>query len=352
MTALVVVAVLVVLGVDALSQVGRASAPVRRTENRSFAALALPVVDQSNATGAALEYLWTKGPSLDRVTFFSDLATMASDSAAEDQAFVALTPPTPSGDVLGRCQATMSGRREAAARLQSDLDRLLGGRDGFGGGDEAAAVGGLVSIGDQLRVADASWAGCRRALLHQPGSARLAGSTWVHDPTAWSETAVSQQVASLVSSPTLAPVHRLTLLSVSTTPAAVPAVDGVGVVAPSTALAVRVVVADVGNVGEARVNLVVTAVPQGTSGPQGTSVPQGTSGGPDLVRATTGLAPGQSVVLSPPSLKVSPGRSYVLTVTATPATGPGRASTSIPLRVSAPPPTTTTTTTTAPARRR
>ncbi|HTT87809.1 MAG TPA: hypothetical protein VMF60_10600, partial [Acidimicrobiales bacterium] len=174
MTAVVVAAVIVVLGVDALSQVGRASAPVRRTENRSFADLALPVVDQSNATGASLDSLWSKGPSFERVTFFSDLATVASDSAVEDRAFLALTPPDPSGEVLRRCQATMSGRRVAAAHLEGDLERLLGGRDGFGGGDEAAAVGGLVTIGAELRAADTSWESCRRALRHQPGSARLA----------------------------------------------------------------------------------------------------------------------------------------------------------------------------------
>jgi hypothetical protein len=331
---LALVAVIVILGVDAVSQIGRASAPLRRMENRSFAALALPIVTHSNESGATLQTLVSDGPSLGRVTLFSELASLSTDSAQDDRSFASITPPDPTGGVVAPCRSTMHGRRVAAARLQGALEALLGGGNGVGGGDEAAADREVVAVGVTLRAADTSWARCRRALMKQPGTARLAQSTWIRDPAAWTSTAVSQMVSALVSSPSLAPVHRLALVSVATSPSAVPAGGGVSVVPPTSSLSVQVVVADVGNVDEPEVSLVVTAVPT-TPGRN-----------PPAVKSETDLVAGQSVVLSPPPLALRPGRSYVVDITATPGVGGGSATASLSLRVSAVPPTTTTTTTT------
>jgi hypothetical protein len=330
---LAVVAVIVILAVDAVSQIGKASVPLRRTDNRSFAVLTIPIVATSNQNGAVLRSLMADGPSLGRVTLFSELDSLAADSAQDDRSFAAITPPDPTGGVVTLCRSAMQGRQVATARLQGALEALLGGRNGLGGGNEAAAASGVVGVGVTLRAADAAWANCRRALLKQPGAARLAESTWIRDPSGWTSAAVSQLVTALLSSPSLAPVHRLSLLSVATTPTVIPGQNGVSVVAPTSSFSVQVVVADVGNVDEPKVSLVVSAAVDGPGR------------APPAVKAETDLVAGQSVVLSPPPLAVRPGLSYDLTVTATPAVGGGRATTSLSVQVSAEPPTTTTTTT-------
>jgi hypothetical protein len=330
---LVIVAVVVVLAVGAVAQIGRASGPDRRTVDRSFAALATPIVTQSNASGSALSTLLRRGPSLARTTLLSDLSSLAAATTEDDRQFAALTPPVPQGDVATLCGTTMRGRRRAATQVRAALDGLLGGPRGLGGGDEAAAARALGGVGTLLESADASWAACRRSLRRASGSARLPASVWVTHPGAWGPVALGQLVAALESSASLAPVHRLDLVAVSTDPVAVPGASGESVLPPTSTLRVRVVLVDRGNVDEARVSLVVTATPQGTFP------------APAPVRAATGIGAGRSVALSPPALSVRPGRSYVLDVTATAPTG-ASASISVPVRVSVVPPSPTSTTTT------
>ncbi len=332
---LVVTAVVVILAVGAVGQIGPASGPDKRTVDRSFAVLAGPIVAQSNASGSALNAVLTGGPSLGRTAFFSDLDSLRTSTAEDDRRFAALTPPDPQGDAAARCGAVMDDRRRAAAQVADALEGLLGGRRGLGGGNEAAAARTLVATGTVLASADASWEACRRALRRAPGSARLPASVWVSDPGLWSEGSVGRFVAALVSSASLAAVPRLAILSVSTDPASVPGASGVSVLPPTTALHVLLVVADVGNVDEEGVTLVVTAVPGGSAR------------APAPVRARADVAAGDSVTLVPPPLSVRPATSYIIDVAVTGRSGVG-ASTSLPVRVSAvPPPPTTTTTTTA-----
>jgi hypothetical protein len=333
-TPFVVVGVLVVLAIGAATQIGPASGPDRRIIDRSFAVLAGPIVAQSNASGSALRSLLAEGPSLGRIAFFSDLASVATATVTDSRRFAALTPPDPGGDAATRCGKAMDGRWRAAVRIQGALERLLGGRKGLGGGDEGSAARSLESTGAMLQSADASWAACRGALRQAPGSARLPASAWVTDPGVWSETALGRFVAALVSSPSLVPVHRLALVTVSTDPASVPGASGVVVLPPTTSLQVRVVVADQGNVDEAGVSLVVTAVPQGAAR------------APAPVRVRSAIGAGDSVTLSPPRLPVHPASSYLIDITATGATG-ASASQSVSLRVSAVTSTTTTSTTVA-----
>ena len=333
---LVVVAVIVILAIGAVAQIGPASGPDRRTVDRSFAVLANAVAAQSNLSGAALNDLLTRGPGLSRTTFFSDLSSLGADTGRDDRQFAALTPPDPAGVAVRQCGATMVDRQRAATEVGDALERLLGGRQGLGGGNEAEAASALGRAGSVLTTADASWAACRRTLRRSPGSARLQASTWLSDPGLWTAGSLGPFVAALVSSTSLAPVHRLSLLALSTDPAWVPGRSGVSVVPPTSALRVRVVLADVGNVDEPGVVISVSAVPQGTARV------------PPSVRVRAALDAGDSLALSAPPLRVGPGRSYVLQIT---ATGPGgaTASVTVSVRVSVVPPlpTTTTTTTTA-----
>jgi hypothetical protein len=226
----------------------------------------------------------------------------------------------------------MDDRARVAAEVSAALEGLLGGPDGRGGGNEASTARALHGAGIALESADASWAACRRSLHRAPGSARLPASTWVSNRGAWEDTAVGGLVASLAGSGSLAPAHRITLVTVTTKPAAVPDGAGVSVLSATSALYVQVVVADSGNVDEPGVKVVVTAVPQG-------AVPA-----PPPVRVTTDIRAGGSVALTPAPLRVRAGTSYVLDVTATSLTAGAAVSVSVPLRVSSTPTTTTTTT--------
>jgi hypothetical protein len=335
-TPLVVVGVLVVLIVGAIDQIGPASGPDRRTVDRSFAVLAAPIAVQSNASGSALNTIIGNGASLTRTTFFSDLGSITAGAAQDDERLAALSPPTPSGNAADLCGTAMTDRRRAAARIQEALEGLLGGRRGLAGGDEAGTAQALETARTVLQSGDASWAACRRALGRAPGSARLPASTWVSDPGIWNDTALGGLVSALVSSGTLAPVHRLTLSTLSTDPASVPGASGVSVLPPTPSVRVTVVLADQGNVDEVGVTLVVTALPEGTTG------------APVRVRMRTDIDAGRSVALTPPPLSVRSATSYILDITATGQEAGASASATLSLRVAATPPTTTTTTTTKP----
>ncbi len=334
---LVAVAVIVILAVGAVARIGPASGPDRRVVDRSFAVLANAIVAHSNASGVALNDLLTHGPGMPRTTFFADLGSLRAETGQDTRRLAALTPPDPAGATVRQCGTTMVDRQRAATDVGDSLQRLLGGRQGLGGGDEAEASAALGSAGSLLTSADASWAACRRTLLRSAGSARLRASTWMSDPSLWSQGSLGPFVAALVSSASLAPVHRLSLLALSTDPVSVPGRSGVSVVPPTSALRVHVVLADVGNVDEPGVVVGVSAVPQGTGRV------------PPPVRDRVGVGAGGSLALSLPPLRVGPGRSYALQIT---ATGPGGATASISadVRVSVvpPSPTTTTTTTRAP----
>jgi hypothetical protein len=330
---LVAVAAIVILAVGAVAQIGPSSGPDRRVVDRSFAVLANAIVAQSNASGVALNALLVHGPGLLRTTFFSDLDSLSVETGQADRRFAALTPPDPAGATVRQCGATMVDRQRAATEVGNALQRLLGGRQGLGGGDEAEAAGALGSAGSLLTSADASWEACRRTLLRSAGSARLRTSTWMSDPSLWTQGSLGPFVVALVSSASLAPVHRLSLLALSTDPASVPGRSGVSVLPPTSALRVHVVLADVGNVDEPGVVIVVSAVPQGTSRV------------PPPVRERVGVDAGGASALSLPPLQVGPGRSYALQITAT-APGGATASMSVDVRVSVVPPSPTTTTTT------
>jgi len=326
-----------VLAVGAIARIGPASGPDRRTVDRSFAVLAAPIVAQSNASGAVLNTILTNGPSLERTRLFSDLASITAASSDDDRHFAALSPPMPSGDAARRCGSTMDDRQRASALVRMALEHLLGGPGGTAGGNEAAAAQTLTGAGAMLESADASWAACRRTLRRAPGSALLPPSTWVRDPGVWGASALGQLVAAMAGSPSLAPVHRLAFLVVSTDPASVPGASGVSVVPPTTALLLRIVLADQGNVDEQGVRLVVVAVPRGTAP------------APATVRVRADIGAGESVAVSPPPLSVRLGTSYVLDITATPQDVGASVSASVSLRVASfPPPSTTTTTSSTP----
>ena len=298
---MVLSAAVVILAVTAVAQIGRASGPYRRTVDQGYVALAQPLAVQSNASGAALAALLSDGRALGRIAFFSDLDTFAADTATQQRRYDALTPPDP---VSGAgCSTAMVDRAVAVSTVRSSLEGVLGGSTGLGVVDEGAAVSAVRSAGATLALADASWAACRRALRKAPGSPVLAASAWVHDHPVLAIGTLASSVASIATSPSLAPVHSLQILAVVTDPSAV--ASGTTLVVPATLRVVtHVVVSNRGNVDEQGVELGAEATVQSAQAR------------PVLVQRTLDLGAGRSTTALLPALKVQPGSSYTVQVVA------------------------------------
>jgi hypothetical protein len=318
---MVLSAVVVILGVAAVAQIGPTSGPYRRTLDRGYAALAQPLVAQSDTSGVALFSFLHQASSLGRIAFFFDLDALVTDTSALQRRYDAITPPDPSVDA--GCVAAIGARTAAVSALRFALEGVIGGPTGLGGVDQASATSALVSAGAQLQGADASWAACRRTMRHAPGSALVPASVWVHDPGLLDAAAAGHLVAAVAGSSTLTPVHSIVVLAVVTDPAAV--TSGQTLVAPATTtLVVHVVLSNQGNVEERGVEL------------GGEVTPVGSTSKPVLVERTVNLAAARSTTLLLPSFAVEPGSSYTLEVLAESphSTGTGAlASRSIPLQV-------------------
>jgi len=304
---MVLSAVVVILAVSAVAQIGRTSGPYRRTVDRGYAALAQPLVAQSNASGVALFSFLHDAPSLGRLAFFSDLESLATDTSSLQRQYDAITPPDASS---GRwCTRAMADRAAAVSTLQGALERVLGGRDGLGVVDAAAATSAVSLAGAQLQVADAAWAACRRALRHAPGTARIPSSTWVRAPGVLT-TGAGGLVAAVAGSHSLAPVHHIVVLAVVTDPTAV-ASGSTLVVPAATSVVAHVVVANQGNVDEEGVEL------------GGEMTLAGATATPVVVQRTVDLAAARSTTMLLRALKVEPGSSYILQVVAESPHAPG-----------------------------
>jgi hypothetical protein len=303
---MVVSAVVVILAVSSVAQIGRTSGPYRRTVDRGYAALVQPLVAQSNASGAALVSFLRAPGSVGRVAFFSDLDSFASDASSLERRYESVTPPDPSSG--SRCAAAIAARASAVSTLRSALEAVLGGSTGLGAVDEAAAAAAVSSAGAGLQSADASWAACRRALRRAPGSAVVPASRWVRDPALFAEPA--NFVATVVGSRALDPVHDIAVLDIVTEPSAV--ASGSTLVTPATTSVVaHVVLANHGNVDEVGVEL------------GGEMTVQGTTASPVAVQRTVDLGAGRSTTMLLPALRVVPGSSYTLQVVAQSPHAPG-----------------------------
>ncbi len=303
---MVLSAVVVILAVSSVAQISHSSGPYRRTVDRGYAALAAPLVAQSNAAGVVLFAFLHDAGSLGRLTFFSDLDSFASDASSLQRQYDAITPPDPSSAT--GCSTAIAERATAISTLRTALERVLGGTTGLGAVDEAGATASVESVGTELQSADASWAACRRALRRAPGSALVPTSTWVRDPAVFA--GAVNLVSALAGSHSLATVHHIVVLAVVTEPS--PVATGSTLVTPATTSVVaHVVLANQGNVDEVGVEL------------GGEVTLLGATASPVVVQRTIDLGAGRSTTMMLPALKVEPGSSYTLQVVAESPQAPG-----------------------------
>ncbi len=313
--ALLVVALLV----GGVTQIGPRSSPYDASVNHSFAAQGAIVVKQSNATGATLRRLIHNTQNGDRRTLQAQLDIVTAQADREAAAAQILAAPTTPGGVQGAFAAVFADRDEAARRIRSAYDGLLGLRPlpvaGAPGTDaqvvaaptllsSVQATNRIAAAGTILSGADRTYRSLRRALLALPGHARLPASRWVTNASVWQPASIASQVQ-LVSS-SLPATHRLVLRVVKVTPPALPsptgaATPGLSVLSPTTRVLVQVVLSNLGSVDEPHASVQFQLTPQ----PTGTTV---------TITRTTGLAAAGSVSLAPVAFTVKPGTSYQLTV--------------------------------------
>lgn len=226
----------------------------------------------------------------------------------------AMTPPAPDAAAGADCIRALRQRAVAAGLVQSAVTALLGGATGTASTGTAASR--MQSAGQMVQASDAAWARCRSSLRAAPGRASLPASSWGNGGSGVTTAALTSAASTLVSAPSLAAAPGLSVAAVTTDPAAVGVSSGTPAVytLPATGrLAVRVLVADTGNVSLPAVTVAVTVAPD--SGGAGASA-----------HRTVSLAAGSAQAVDLAGLAVVPGSSDTVTVTA----GAGGAAPSLP----------------------
>jgi len=367
------IAVLVALVLSVLIggalRVGRASGPYTEAIDRSYALQAGVLVGQSNQQAAQLNRLLNTMPGLARRTLQIQLDQLVAQATATAAGAEGLAPPDPAPGLDPGFTTALSERAGALSEVRRAVYGLLGmapqpvtGALGAPGPSAVGATGATATLlpsdqaaaeltraGGRLARADQTYAAVRRSFATAPGHARLPPSVWVPDPALWAPGTVETLVGNLTGSATLAAFHRLQLVTVRVSPAAVPPVGAppagppgaagacqattVSVIPPTARLALDAVVANFGNVGETGSAVTAQLQPQGPGAPATSS-------------ARFALAPGASAAIALPLLAVAPGDTYGLSVSVSPP--PGQSDQSgltgcYSIRVAPPTPTTTTT---------
>jgi IPT/TIG domain len=326
-----VVALLLVAGA---LRTGSQSLPFRRDVNRSYAQQVSVLVGRSNATGRQLGSLAPRMAGRSRAALEASLDTLVQQAQVAARQAEQLESPAPTGGAGGDVAQAFAQRATALADLKRTLDRLLGlsPLPTVTSADPpdtvaptppplaaAAAVTALERVGATIAASNRSYAAGRRALRDGPGRAVLPPSVWHTGSASWSPTGAASLVAAMGSSPTLAALHDVVLVTdaLALTPAPVPsptppATGGSAGTAGSTleipptgTLSVSVVVADHGNVPARGVTVTVEVAPQ--------------TGKPPTRRArTASLAPGMATTVRLPAAPVAPDGHYTVTVTVSP----------------------------------
>jgi hypothetical protein len=357
---LVVVAIIaVIVGVVVISSIAEISAqsgPYDRMVNRSFGALASPVVTSSTQTGRALATAMNQaaGPSSTRSGLQQKLDQAVADATAQSSAATNLVPPASVGSLDQQLVAVFTERAAAATAVRTTVDGLLGLTPLPVPGTPASfnpnstpvpslttpqAVTALSAVATQISKADADYAAVRRALAHAPGPVHLPPSAWVIGRAATAPLGATQLAAAppaLQASSALAVAHQLLISAVGLSP---PAVGPVGstigdncpaptsqaavappaLVPPTKKLSAQVTVTNCGNVPESGivVSLTVQLAP-------GSPPPKGSTAGassPSVVHKTVALMPGASRSLALGPLAVFHGGLYVVTANVASPTG-------------------------------
>jgi hypothetical protein len=282
----------------------RSKGPSRRLAELAYLDEVRPFVERSTEQGAELHQVRTDAAKLGRAAVNRRLDRVHSDAESALRGVRATTPPPTLRTQHSLLVAALALRVHATMAVQSALVQALGTDP------PAAAIAALVDAGRDMTAADRSYD------VFLAGMPKVAGtpsvmppSKWVEDVHTWEEADLTVFVGSLRSSSTLAPVHDVAVVLVTTDPASVGSENGAMVLPVVKALRLQIVVANAGNETERRVQVMATVTP-----------PPG-AGDPDSARDFIDLRPGQRQALQLGGLRMAAGGPYTLTVTIGPVEG-------------------------------
>jgi hypothetical protein len=264
-------ATLVVLALNAAMH-ARSPAPARQLAGQSYLDQVLPIVEQSNQQGQDINAVRTQAVQLGGEEINRRLKQTASGAHQAAVSVRRVGAPSSVRTAADLLIAVLSIRDMAAQSLQVAMAQTMSGQSAD------PPVQALADVGLDLQAADRTYELFVQAL--PPLAVPLPPSRWVTDASQWSSGLLTGFITTLRSSASLAPVHDVAVLLVTTDPQAVNTQGVTQVLPASKLLNMQIVVGDDGNQPEK--NLTVTA----TISPA--------QGGPtEMVRDFVNLNPGQ-----------------------------------------------------------
>jgi hypothetical protein len=237
---LLVVALVVTLVVLAfardVTRAAHSATQVRRTEDRSFAALADSLLASENQFGQRLQYLLTRAPSLGRADFGARLSQLAGGLGAWSDSASLLRHPAVADGLSAQLAALTEQRVDDYQVVLDDVARSLTLPW------TPLATGALTPGQAQasLVASDRQWDRARAALASQPG-----GATLVATVTPNAVVTLPTTLGVLRSAPGLALHRGVGIAAVEVTPSPLPAAHGTLLLPPATRVHVGVVVSNV-----------------------------------------------------------------------------------------------------------
>lgn len=261
----------VVLALNAAMH-ARSPGPARQLAGQSYLDQVLPLVNESNQQGQDITDIRSQAVQLGGEEINRRLKAMASGAHQVAQSARRVTAPGNVRTAADLLLAVLSIRDMAAQSLESAMAQVMSGQ----GGDPP--VQKMADVGLDLQAADRTYELFVQALPSV--GVPVPPSQWVSDPSQWTAGVLNGFVTTLRSSASLAPVHDVAVLLVTTDPLPVNTEGTTQVLPESKVLNMQIVVGDDGNQPEK--NLTVTA----TISPSQNSASQ-------MVRDFVNLTPGQ-----------------------------------------------------------
>ena len=261
----------VVLALNAAMH-ARSPGPARQLAGQSYLDQALPLVNQSNQQGQYIDAVRSQAVQLGGAEISRRLKLDASGAHQVAQSARRIDAPGTVRTAADLLVAVLSIRDMAAQTLQSAMAKAMSGEPA----DQPIQT--MADVGLDLQAADRTYQLFVQAL--PPLGVPLPASRWVSDPAQWTTGLLTGFITTLRSNASLAPVHDVAVLLVTTDPLPVN-MEGTSEVLPASKLLnMQIVVGDDGNQPEK--NLTVTA-----------TITPAQNGGSQMVRDFVNLTPGQ-----------------------------------------------------------
>jgi hypothetical protein len=287
-----VLATVAVLAVNAAIS-ARSSAPARQLAEQSYLDQVLPIIQDSTQEGRDVESVRRDAIQVSGATITGRLDQVVGSAQQSFASLRRIAPPKSMETAHDLLVATLAVRADGARSLRQALAAALSGQP------TNTAVSVLASVGAELEGSDKTYALFVEAV--PTVGVQLPPSQWVGDPSVYSETNLTVLLASLRSAASLAPVHDLAVVVVTTDPEPVSLNGATEVLPAAKVLNLQIVVANTGNQPER--NLTVTA-----------TIAPSVIGPTQMVRDFVDLTPGQRQTVSLGGLRVEPRQTTTLTV--------------------------------------